>query len=96
VRGRISAHQSELLLLRDESDAAAIAKEHFLQALDWARQQELLSWELRRATNLARLWHQQHRSGQARELLAPVYGRFTEGFGTADLKAAMGFIEALR
>jgi predicted ATPase len=48
--------------------------------------------ELRCATGLARLWHEQGRTGPARELLAPVYGRFTEGFGTADLQAALALL----
>jgi len=47
-----------------------------------------LSLELRCATGLARLWRAEGRTKRARELLAPVYGRFTEGFGTADLRAA--------
>ena len=47
-----------------------------------------MSLELRCATGLARLWHAEGRTTRARELLAPVYGRFTEGFGTADLRAA--------
>lgn len=76
--------KGELLLLHDESTAA---EEHFMQGLDWARRQELLSWEMRSATSLVRLWHQRGRNSQARELLAPAYRRFTEGFGTADLKA---------
>ncbi|MGH8502428.1 MAG: ATP-binding protein [Gammaproteobacteria bacterium] len=87
--------KGELLLLQGEPNATAVAEEHFLHALDWARRQELLSWELRAATSLARLWHQQGRTSRARELLTPVYDRFAEGFRTADLKAAKGLLEAL-
>ena len=59
-----------------------------MRSLDWARRQGALSWELRAATSLARLWHEQGRTADARALLMPVYDRFTEGFDTADLKAA--------
>jgi hypothetical protein len=86
--------KGELLLLQGEGNATA-AEDYFLQALDWARRQELLSWELRGATSLARLWHRQRRTSQARKLLAPIYDRFTEGFGTADLIAAKAVLEAL-
>ena len=87
--------KGELVLLQGAPNAAAAAEEHFLQALDWARRQDLLSWELRGATSLARLFHQQGRTSQARKLLAPIYDRFTEGFGTADLIAAKAVLEAL-
>jgi predicted ATPase/DNA-binding winged helix-turn-helix (wHTH) protein len=73
----------------------AAAEDHFRQALDWARRQGALSWELRAATSLARLWRDQARSKEARELLASVYGRFTEGFATADLKEAKRLLEEL-
>jgi predicted ATPase len=72
-----------------------VAEDHFGQALDWAGRQGALSWELRAATSLARLWHNQARSDEACELLAPVYGRFTEGFDTADLKAAKALLDDL-
>jgi predicted ATPase/DNA-binding winged helix-turn-helix (wHTH) protein len=83
-----------LALLRDHGDIAA-AEDHFRQALDLARQQGALSWELRAATGLARLFRDQARSEEARELLAPVYDRFTEGFATADLKEAKLLLEEL-
>ena len=57
-----------------------------------ARRQGTLSWELRAAMSLARLWRGQERVSQARELLEPVYCRFTEGFETADLVAARMFL----
>jgi predicted ATPase len=85
--------RGELLLLDDEPKAA---EEHFRQALDWARRQDALSWELRAATSLARLSHRQRRTSHARMLLEPVYGRFTEGFNTADLITAKTLLGALR
>jgi predicted ATPase len=65
------------------------------QALDIARHQQTKSWELRAATSLARLWQQQGKRAEARELLAPIYGWFTEGFDTADLQEAKAWLEAL-
>src|SRR5262249_14307598 len=88
--------KGELLLLQSKPNVAAAAEEHFLRALDGARRQNALSWELRGATSLARLWHQQRRTSQARNLLTPVYRRFTEGFGTADLIAAKALLTSLR
>jgi hypothetical protein len=58
------------------------------RALDVARQQQAKSWELRAAMSMARLWRDQGKVQQARELLAPVYDWFTEGFDTLDLKEA--------
>ncbi len=84
--------KGELRLLQGEPN---LAEEHWLQALDWARRQGLLSWELRGATSLARLRHKQDRTLQAREFLAPIYDRFSEGFGTADLIAAKAVLQAL-
>lgn len=88
--------KGELLLLEGAPNAAAAAEDHFRQALDWARRQGALSWELRCAISLARLWHRQARRNEARELLAPVYDRFTEGFATADLGAATALLADLR
>jgi predicted ATPase len=85
----------ELILLRDAPAAAAEAEDHFRQALDWARRQGALSWELRAATSLARLWRDQARSKEAHAVLAPVYDRFTEGFETADLIAAKSLINEM-
>jgi hypothetical protein len=87
--------KGELLLWQGAPGAAAAAGDHFRQALDWARRQEALSWELRAATSLARLLRDRDRLGEARDLLAPVYGRFTEGFGTVDLSAAKGLLDQL-
>jgi predicted ATPase/DNA-binding winged helix-turn-helix (wHTH) protein len=87
--------KGELLLLQEGSGAAAAAEDHYQQALDWARRQGALSWELRAATSLARLLRDQTRSTEAIALLAPIYNRFTEGFETADLKAAKALIDGL-
>ena len=64
-------------------------------SLDWARQQQAKSWELRASMSLARLWRDQGKPQQARELLAPVYGWFTEGFDTRDLKEAKALLDEL-
>jgi predicted ATPase/DNA-binding winged helix-turn-helix (wHTH) protein len=85
--------KGELLLLQGGSGAAAAAEDHYRQALGWARRQEALCWELRAATSLAKLLHDQNRSTEAIALLAPIYNRFTEGFETADLKAAKALID---
>jgi predicted ATPase/DNA-binding winged helix-turn-helix (wHTH) protein len=88
--------KGELLLLEGAHEATAAAEDHFLQALDWARRQGALSWELRCATSLARLRHEQQRTEEARELLSAVYDRFTEGFDTADLKTAKALLSSLQ
>ena len=72
------------------------AEDYFLQSLDWARRQKVLSWELRTATSLAHLWREQGRADDAYDLLQPVYGRFTEGFATSDLKSARDLLGVLR
>jgi predicted ATPase len=64
-------------------------------ALDVARRQQAKSLELRAAMSLARLWQQQGKRDEARELLAPIYGWFTEGFDTADLQEAKTLLEEL-
>jgi predicted ATPase len=71
------------------------AQSYFERALAVARQQKAKSWELRAATSMARLWRDQGKPQQARELLAPVYGWFTEGFDTLDLKEAKALLEEL-
>ncbi len=67
----------------------------FLDAIDVAHSQSAKSWELRAATRLARLWQSQDKTTDARDLLAPVYGWFTEGFDTADLKEAKALLDEL-
>jgi predicted ATPase len=66
------------------------------RAIETARSQQAKSLELCAATSLARLWTEQGERRKARELLAPVYGWFTEGFDTADLKAAKALLDKLQ
>jgi predicted ATPase len=87
--------KGELLLLQGAQGAAANAEDHFRHALDWARRQGALSWELRAATSLAQMLRDQGRSVEALALLRPVYDRFTEGFTTADLRGAKSLLEHL-
>jgi predicted ATPase/DNA-binding winged helix-turn-helix (wHTH) protein len=87
--------KGELLLLQGAPGAMTAAEGYFRQALDWARRQGALSWELRAATSLARLLRDRDRFGEARDLLAPIYERFTEGFGTADLQSAKRLLAEL-
>jgi predicted ATPase len=84
----------EIALKSSEPDAAK-AETYFQRAIAVARQQQAKSWELRAAMSLARLWRSQGKMQQARELLAPVYGWFTEGFNTRDLKEAKALLEEL-
>jgi predicted ATPase len=84
----------EIALLSPNPDAAK-AQAYFERALAVARQQQAKSWELRVAMSLARLWRDQGKVRQAHELLAPVYGWFTEGFDTRDLKEAKALLEEL-
>jgi predicted ATPase/DNA-binding winged helix-turn-helix (wHTH) protein len=88
--------KGELVLLQHADPQAAAAEDCFRQALDWARRQGALSWELRAAASLARLQRDRGRSAEALELLQPVYDRFTEGFDTADLKMAKPLLDALQ
>ena len=84
----------EIALLSPEPDVTK-AEASFERALTVARQQQAKSWELRTAMSLARLWRDQGKEQQARELLALVYGWFTEGFDTRDLKEAKALLEEL-
>jgi predicted ATPase len=83
------------IALKSPAPHTAKAEGYFERALTVARQQQAKSWELRAATSLARLWRDQGKVQQARELLAPVYGWFTEGFDTRDLKEAKALLEEL-
>ena len=85
----------EIALKSSPQPDAATAEGHFKHALAVARQQQAKSWELRAAMSLARLWRDQGKVSKARELLAPVYGWFTEGFDTLDLKEAKALLEEL-
>jgi predicted ATPase len=87
--------KGELLLLDGAPDSVGSASDHFFRALDCARRQGAISWELRTAMSLARLQHDQGRTKAAQALLAPIYNRFTEGFGTADLVAAKSLLDVL-
>ena len=84
----------EIALKSPQADTAK-ADASFERALLVARQQQAKSWELRAAMNLARLWRDQGKAQQARELLAAVYGWFTEGFETRDLKEAKALLDEL-
>jgi hypothetical protein len=86
--------KGELLLMRSGPAATASAEDHFRQALDYARRQGALSWELRAATSLARLLRSHARSAEAGAVLQAVYDQFTEGFETTDLTAAKALLEA--
>jgi pentatricopeptide repeat protein len=83
------------IALKSPEPGIAKALTFFERALIVARQQQAKSWELRAAMSLARLWRDQDKPQQARELLAPVYGWFTEGFDTRDLKDAKALLEEL-
>ena len=84
--------KGELLLRQGRAE---IAEELYCEALSIAREQEAKLWELRAAVSLARLRRDQDRGAEARNLLAPIYGWFTEGFDTADLKEAKALIDEL-
>src|SRR4029077_576523 len=84
----------EITMLSRPLDATK-AEQHLTDALAVARRQQAKSWELRAAMSLARLWRDQGKVRQARELLPPVYGWFTEGFDTRDLKDAKALLEEL-
>jgi predicted ATPase len=84
----------EIALLSGEPDAAR-AEAYFERALAVSRKQQAKSWELRAAMSMARLWRNQGKRDEARELLAPIYGWFTEGFDTRDLKQAKALLDEL-
>jgi predicted ATPase len=94
-------YEAELSRLTGESLRAqssenhAVAEACFQQALALARLQHAKSWELRAATSLSRLWQRQGKRDDARALLAPIYGWFTEGFDTADLQEAKALLDEL-
>lgn len=85
--------KGSLILKGDGPKAAANAEEAFLSAVDLAHRQGALFWELRGATSLARLLSDRGRFDDATDLLQPIYDRFTEGFATADLRAAKALID---
>ena len=88
----LNRHKGELLLLQGHYRGG---RDRYRKALGIAREQEARLWELRAAVSLARLRRDQGRHAEARDLLAPVYGWFTEGFDTADLKKAKALLDEL-
>ena len=90
----VSRVAGEITLMTPQADAAK-AQAYFERALGDARQQQAKSWELRAAMSMARLWRDRSKRKEARELLAPVYGWFTEGFDTRDLKEAKALLDEL-
>jgi tetratricopeptide (TPR) repeat protein len=92
LAAELNRHKGQVLLRRGQSEAA---EELYRKALSIAEEQEAKLWELRAAVSLARLRRDQGRRIEARELLAPVYGWFTEGFGTPDLKEAKALLHEL-
>jgi predicted ATPase len=81
-----------MLTLKDD---LAGAEQNYLASLDWAREQQAKSWELRTSTSLARLWQKQRKRKEAHHLLVPIYDWFTEGFDTKDLKEAKALLDEL-
>lgn len=86
--------KGEILMQSNPSDLESI-EDCFTRSLAYARRQGALSQEIRAATSLAQLWKQRGHPADAGALLRPIYGRFTEGFGTADLRAARALLEGL-
>ena len=84
----------EIALMSPQPDAAK-AEAYFELALVVARQQQAKSWELRAAMSMARLWRDHDKRDEARALLAPIYGWFTEGLDTCDLKEAKALLDTL-
>ena len=86
--------KGELLVQEAGDQSISVAEKCFIRALDVARQQGALFWELRSALGLARLRVRQGRGNDVRPILAPVYDKFTEGFETADMRAARAMLES--
>jgi predicted ATPase len=92
LASELNRHKGQLLLRQGHAEAA---EELYLKALGIAREQEAKLWELRAAASLAQLWRDRGRRAETRDLLAPVYGWFTEGFETPDLKEAKALLDEL-
>jgi predicted ATPase len=92
MEAELCRHKGGFLLQQRHTEAA---KEMYRQGLSIARQQEAKLWELRVAVSLTRLRRDQGHRAEARDLLAPVYGWFTEGFDTPDLQEAKALLKAL-
>jgi len=93
-QAEVHRNAGELALMSPEPNAAK-AEAYFKRALAVARQQQAKSWELRAAMSMARLRRDQGERQQAHDLLGPVYGWFTEGFDTLDLKEAKALLEQI-
>ncbi len=93
IAAELNRHKGRLLLTQGQAEAA---EELYRKALSIAEEQGATLWELRAAVSLACLRRDQGRRAEARDLLAPVYGWFTEGFATPDLKEAKAVLGALR
>jgi predicted ATPase len=94
VKAELYRLKGEILLMQAGADAAE-AEQQFRTAIDIARSQQARSWELRATTSLARLLAKQGRRGEAHNMLAEIYGWFTEGFDTPDLKDAKALLDEL-
>ena len=92
LEAELYRHKGQLLLRQGQSEDA---EDFYRKALSIAREQEAKLWELRAAVSLARLRRDQSRHAEARDLLSPVYGWFTEGFDTPDLKEAKALLDEL-
>jgi predicted ATPase len=92
LQAELYRHKGQSLLRQGHAEAA---EELYCKALSIAEEQEAKLWELRACMSLARLWRSQGKVQQACELLAPVYGWFTEGFDTLDLKEAKALLDEL-
>jgi predicted ATPase len=90
LEAELNRHKGHLLLRQGHTEAA---EELYRNALSTAQKQEAKLWELRAAASLAQLWRDQGRRAEARDLLVPVYGWFTEGFDTRDLKNAKALLD---
>ena len=88
--------KGELLLGIDAARHAPEATACFREAIDLAQRQDALWWELRSALSLTGLYHREGRTAEARSILAPIYGRLTEGFETPDVRAAKALLDILR
>ena len=98
LRGELTLQQCKVQSARSKvsgPQAETQAEACFLDAIETARQQQAKSWELRAVMSLARLWQRQGKKGEARQILAEIYGWFTEGFDTKDLQEAKALLEEL-
>jgi predicted ATPase len=95
VQDKSQTSQDKSEIPSPQTEMGQEAEKCFLKAIEIARSQLAKSWELRATTSLARLWQQQGRKAEARQLLAEIYGWFTEGFDTKDLQEAKALLEEL-